>query len=65
MGPAQSEYLTVRQAASRLGYTVQHTRLLIRHGRLAAVKLGRDWLVSREAVFALTDERARRQTDDA
>ena len=44
------EYITTREAADRLGYTTQHTRLLIRQGKLEATKFGRDWLVVREAV---------------
>ena len=44
------EYLTTKDAADTLGYTVQHTRLLIRQGKLEATKLGRDWLVVRESV---------------
>lgn len=43
-------YLTSRHAAAQLGYTVQHTRLLIRNGKLEAAKFGRDWLVARESV---------------
>ncbi len=39
-------YLSSNDAAQVLGYTVQHTRLLIRQGQLPAQKLGRDWLVS-------------------
>ncbi|MBI3947562.1 MAG: helix-turn-helix domain-containing protein [Armatimonadetes bacterium] len=46
----RTEYLTTKDAADTLGYTVQHTRLLIRQGRLAATKLGRDWLLPRESV---------------
>ena len=38
-------YLSSKDAAQVLGYTVQHTRLLIRQGQLPARKLGRDWLV--------------------
>jgi DNA adenine methylase len=38
-------YLSSKDAAQVLGYTVQHTRLLIRQGQLPARKFGRDWLV--------------------
>ncbi len=44
------QFLTTRDAARRLGYTVQHVRILIGQGRLAAERLGRDWLVVRESV---------------
>ena len=44
------EYLSTKDAAAELGYTVQHTRLLIREGKLAGRKFGRDWMVVRESV---------------
>jgi len=43
-----SDFATVSQAASLLGYSVQHTRLLIRTGKLKAIKLGRDWLIPKQ-----------------
>lgn len=45
------EFMTVPEAARVLGYSVQHTRLLLRQGKLRGDKRGRDWLVLREAVF--------------
>ncbi len=50
MAEEQKKYLTTGEAAERLGYTVQHTRLLIRQGKLEASKFGRDWMIVREAV---------------
>ena len=44
------EDLTTEQAAALLGYTAQHTRLLIREGRLRAEKFGRDWVIPRESI---------------
>ncbi|MDE2724280.1 MAG: helix-turn-helix domain-containing protein [Gemmatimonadota bacterium] len=44
------ELITTREAAENLGYTIQHTRLLIRRGQIEATKFGRDWLVVRESV---------------
>ena len=44
------ELITTREAAENLGYTIQHTRLLIRRGEIEATKFGRDWLVVRESV---------------
>ena len=44
------ELITTREAAETLGYTIQHTRLLIRRGQIEATKFGRDWLVVRESV---------------
>jgi DNA adenine methylase len=49
-GKLYSDYLTAEQIADRLGYTVQHTRLLFREGKLPAVKFGRDWLVHRNSL---------------
>jgi excisionase family DNA binding protein len=48
--PMELEYLTTAEAAERLGYTVQHTRRLLRDGALVGRKLGRDWLVSEDSV---------------
>ncbi len=58
-GHAPTEHLSAAQAASILGYTVQHTRLLFREGTIAAVKWGRDWFAPRSAV----EEYARRHHD--
>lgn len=41
----QLRYITTQQAAKELGYTLQHVRLLIRQGKIHAVKLGRDWVI--------------------
>lgn len=43
-------FLSTKEAAEHLDYTVQHTRLLIRNGELKATKFGRDWMVVRESV---------------
>ena len=53
------EHLTVAEASKILGCTVQHTRLLIRRGKLAASKLGHDRVITQEAV---AEYLARRQT---
>jgi excisionase family DNA binding protein len=53
-----SELITVRQAAELLGNTVQHVRLLIRTGQLTANKVGRDWIVDRDAVVDVRMKRA-------
>jgi len=52
------EFMTVTEAAEALGYTVQHTRLLLRHGKLPGEKIGRDWLVSRDGVDSYGRQRA-------
>jgi excisionase family DNA binding protein len=46
----ENEYVTTSEASDTLGYTIQHTRRLVREGRLRGAKLGRDWLILRESV---------------
>jgi excisionase family DNA binding protein len=53
------ELLTAGAASKVLGYTVQHTRLLIRKNRLPARKLGRDWVIERQALEALKSRSVR------
>ncbi len=45
-----SKYITTSEASETLGYTIQHTRRLVRDGRLYGAKMGRDWLILRESV---------------
>ena len=49
----RDEFVTVPEASTELGYSVQHTRLLVRQGRLTGEKVGRDWLVLRRSVLEL------------
>jgi len=42
--------LTVPEASEFLGHSVQHTRLLIREGKLPGYKIGRDWMIPRSAL---------------
>lgn len=44
------EFITTADAAECLGYTPQHTRLLVRRGKLRGYKFGRDWMVLRDSV---------------
>ena len=55
---SDGELLTVRQASELLGNTVQHIRLLARTGQLKASKLGRDWIMDRDAIMDLKTKRA-------
>lgn len=41
-----------------MGNTVQHVRLLARAGQLKASKVGRDWIIDRDAVMGLRTKRA-------
>jgi len=45
-----NEYLTTSEASETLGYTIQHTRRLVREGRLQGAKMGRDWMILRESL---------------
>jgi excisionase family DNA binding protein len=36
---------SVREAASKMGLSEQHTRLLLSKGEIKGKKLGRDWVV--------------------
>lgn len=51
------DYISSHEAANRLQYTVQHTRRLIREGKLNGEKFGRDWMVVRESVERYTVHR--------
>jgi excisionase family DNA binding protein len=51
------DLVTTQQAADVLNYTIQHTRLLIRQGRLHGVKIGRDWLIRRDSFDQFVRER--------
>lgn len=46
----ENEYMTTSEASETLGYTTQHTRRLVREGRLQGTKMGRDWILLRESV---------------
>ncbi len=43
-------YLTTDEAAQKLDYSPQHVRRLVRDGKLAGEKVGRDWIVSAVSV---------------
>lgn len=59
------EFITTREAAENLGYTIQHTRLLIRRGQIEAMKFGRDWLVVRESVVEYKTGGITRSSDNS
>ncbi|WP_322354452.1 DNA methyltransferase [Dehalococcoides sp.] len=46
----ETNLLTVPEASEFLGHTVQHVRILIREGKLPGQKIGRDWMIPRDAV---------------
>ena len=47
---AISDFVKVAEAAMILGFSVQHTRLLVRQGQLMGNKIGRDWIIERESL---------------
>lgn len=59
MSKGNNEMLTVKQTAERLGVSVPRVHQLIKDGRLEANKIGRDWIISSDA---LTEEVMNRPT---
>jgi excisionase family DNA binding protein len=49
-----SSLLSIDQVAARLGLHVRTVRRYVRHGRLRAVRIGKQYRVAREALDALT-----------
>jgi excisionase family DNA binding protein len=50
--PGEADLITVSKAAARTRYTEWHITRLLRQGKIAGRKLGRDWLTTSEAVEA-------------
>lgn len=46
--------MNTKEAANRLGLTVQRIRQLIHQGDLRATKVGRDWIISEKDLDRLT-----------
>jgi len=57
---SEADLLTVPEAAEYLRHTVQHTRLLVRQGKLTGHKIGRDWMIPRDAVLDYNTRRSSR-----
>ena len=56
------ELITLKEAAAHGGLSTSHLALLCRTGKIKAVKKGRDWLTTREAVAEyMADEEMRSQ----
>ena len=49
-----SDFLSIDQVAAQLGLHVRTVRRYVRHGRLRAVRIGKQYRVTREALDALT-----------
>ena len=52
--------LTTKQAGKRLGVTPLRIFQLIKAGRLPAIKLGRDWVISKDDLAKVADRKAGR-----
>jgi Fic family protein len=52
LGTTQKEYMTLTEAAriSKNGYSEEYLGLLARNGKIGAVKFGRNWEITREAL---------------
>lgn len=48
--------MTLKEAAAQLGVTADNLRMQIRNGKLAAVKVGRDWHVTIQEVERYRDQ---------
>jgi excisionase family DNA binding protein len=58
MATGPDRLLTVGEASRLLRYTLQHTRLLLRTGRLRGTKIGRDWTLREADVRAFAATRS-------
>ena len=60
-GPmAPERLLPITEAAKYTPYTAAFLRLLARQGKLNAVKIGRDWLISRTDLAAFLNQQTGR-----
>jgi len=57
------QWITTQEAAELTGYSSELFRMLARKGAIKAQKLGRDWLLSREAVLDHLEEMRALGTD--
>ena len=48
--PTSNSLCTVAEGASRLNFTTEYVRRLIRHGRIRAHKFGGDWRIPSEEI---------------
>ena len=48
--PDLNEFISTEEAAEKLKYHVEHVRRMMREGSIQGLKIGRTWLVKREAL---------------
>ena len=46
-----NKHISAHVAASYNGYSLQYLRRLLRHGKLAGIKIGQLWLVAKGALY--------------
>ena len=59
----RSEHLTVKEASEKLGYFPPYVSRLIREGKLDAVKRGRQYFISPEAINAFVGVKEPKRVD--
>lgn len=55
---SRKQLITCAQAAEELGFTPDYIRRLIMEKKIAAEKVGRDWLLTRKAIAGIKRQRA-------
>ena len=48
--PDLNDFISTEEAAEKLKYHVEHVRRMMREGSIEGLKIGRTWLVRREAL---------------
>lgn len=62
--PDLADYMTVQEAAEKLGFHVDHVRRMRRQGVLDAFKVGATWLISKESVERYLEDTAGTEKHD-
>lgn len=60
------QFVSLAEAADLSGLSHSHLRLLVRQDKIWGIKIGRDWLTTKEAVkaYLATERRPGRKPDD-
>jgi excisionase family DNA binding protein len=62
--PDLNEFISTEEAAEKLGYHVEHIRRMMREGSIQGLKIGRTWLVRREALDSFMKRTAKMAKHD-
>jgi excisionase family DNA binding protein len=54
-----TEWITTKEAAEMTGYNPEYIRQMIRNGRIAAEKKGRDWWIDHDSIEKYADKMKR------